>query len=110
MNATQIFIGLIGLFVVLLVIALLKSKTQKPPSIHTLKDELAKHLPHHSLTLKDGTPARIIVSLNDTQQAIIVIDKPKALYVMGDLPIFTTNKRTQIKHIAHQIANHKSPA
>lgn len=102
MTATQIFIGLTGLLLVLFAIALLKSK-KTPLSIHTLKDELTKHLPHHSFVVKDGTPARIIVSLQDTQKAIIVMDTPKAMYEMGGLAIFTTNKRSDIKRIASQI-------
>lgn len=105
MNATQIFIGLVGLFMVLFAIALLKSKHKTPLSIHVLKDELAKHLPNHSFIIKDGTPARIIVSLQDTQKAIIVMDTPKAQYEMGGLTIFTTNKHSHIKHIANQIAS-----
>lgn len=106
MSASQLLFMLIGLFMALFVVALLKPKLTKAPlTIHALKDELAKHLPHHALMVKDGTPARIIVSQNGTQQAIVVMGTPKDSYEMGGVVIFTTNKRSKIKHIAHQIAS-----
>lgn len=105
MNATQLLIGLVGLFIGLLVVALIKSHVdkQKITSIHTLNAELAKLLPHHHLLAKDGTPARVIVSLNGTQKAIVVMDTPKAKYMMGEVAIFTTNQMGQLKAIVEQI-------
>lgn len=104
MNATHLFFGLIGLFVVLFGIALAKPYfTKKPSTIHEFKSKLASLLPHHDLLAKDGSPARLIVSLDGIQKAIIVMDTPRADYVMGGLPIFTTNKLSQLNIIAKRI-------
>lgn len=105
MNATQLFITLVVIFVVLLVLALIKPYVFSPKtvSMSDFKDELTKLLPKHDLLIKQGTPSRIIVSLDGIQRAIIVIDKQKAEYRMGGLPIFTTNKISHLKNIAHKI-------
>ncbi|WP_066800326.1 hypothetical protein [Moraxella oblonga] len=104
MNATQLFFGLIGLFLALFGIALAKPyMTKKPTNIHTFKQTLTKLLPSHDLLVKDGTPSRIIISLDGIQKAIIIMDRPRADYVMGGLPIFTTNKLGKLTAIAHKI-------
>lgn len=104
MNATQLFFGLIGLFVVLFGIALAKPYfAKKPANIHEFKQALTQLLPNHDLLVKDGTPSRIIVSLDGIQKAIIVMDTPRADYAMGGLPIFTTDKLHKLKNIAQQI-------
>lgn len=105
MTATQMFIALAAVLVGLFVVALIKPYVFKKAqiSIHDLKNELTATLPHHDLMIKHGTQSRIIVSLNGIQKAIIVMDKPRADYVMGGLPIFTTNKLTDIKKIADKI-------
>lgn len=104
MNATQLFILLIGILVGLFVIALAKPYfAKKPSTIHEFKSKLASLLPHHDLLTKDGTPARLIVSLDGIQKAIIVMDTPRADYVMGGLPIFTTDKLSQLNTIAKRI-------
>lgn len=104
MNATHLFFGLIGLFVVLFGIALAKPYfAKKPANIHEFKQALTQLLPNHDLLVKDGTPSRIIVSLDGIQKAIIVMDTPRADYAMGGLTIFTTNKLHKLKNIAQQI-------
>lgn len=104
MNATQLFFGLIGLFVVLFGIALAKPYfSKKPANIHEFKQALTQLLPNHDLLVKDGTPSRIIVSLDGIQKAIIVMDKPKPEYLMGGLTIFTADKVARLKSIAHKI-------
>lgn len=104
MNATQLFIALIAILVGLFVIALFKPKfTPKSATIEEFKIKLANLLPHHDLLTKNGTPARLIVSLDGTQKAIIVLDKTRAEYIMGGLPIFTTDKLSQLHAIAQRI-------
>lgn len=105
MNATQLFIALLVIFVVLLAMALIKPYlfNAKTVSITEFKNELAKLLPSHDLMIKQGSQSRIIVSLDGIQKAIIVMDKEKAEYQMGGLPIFTTNKISKLKKIADKI-------
>lgn len=105
MNATQLFIALIAVFVILFVIALIKPHVfqTKPVSIDEFKSELVKLLPTHDFLVKQGMQSRIVVSLDGMQKAIIVMDKDKAQYMMGGLPIFTTNKVSQLKKIAEKI-------
>ncbi|MDO4896387.1 MAG: hypothetical protein Q3971_03395 [Moraxella sp.] len=105
MNATQLFFGLIGLLVGLFMIALAKPYVFKGKtiSIDDIKQELTKLLPNHDFIIKHGTQSRIIVSLDGIQKAIIIMDKPKADYVMGGLPIFTTNNTKKLKSIANKI-------
>lgn len=105
MNATQLFIGLIGLLMGLFAVALIKPyvSEQQAINIEVMKDELAKLLPAHDLAIKQGVQSRIIISLNGAQKAILVMDKPKAPYMMGNLPIFTTNKLSELKTIANKI-------
>lgn len=104
MNATQLFFGLVGLLVVLFGVALANPYfTKKPTDIYTFKKELEKLLPNHDLLVKDGTPSRIIVSLDGVQKSIVVMDKSRAEYVMGGLPIFTTNRPKDLTAIAQQI-------
>lgn len=105
MSTTSLFIGLIGLLVGLFVIALAKPYVFKRQtiSIDDFKQELTKLLPDHDFVIKQGVQSRIIVSLDGIQKAIIVIDKPKADYVMGGLPIFTTDKLKKLTPIANKI-------
>lgn len=105
MNATQLFITLVVIFVVLLVLALIKPYVfnTKTVSITDFKNELSRLLPSHDLLIKQGSQSRIIVSLDGIQKAIIVMDKEKAEYRMGGLPIFTTNKIGKLKNIADKI-------
>ncbi|WP_303085957.1 hypothetical protein [Moraxella sp.] len=104
MNATQLFFGLVGLLVVLFGIALVKPHlTKKPIDIHTFKKELEKQLPNHDLLIKQDTKSRIIISLEGVQKAIVIMDRPREEYVMGGLPIFTTNKTNQLNAIAQKI-------
>lgn len=105
MNATQLFVGLVGLLVVLFAMALLKPYVfkKKSVSIEDFRGELSKLLPTHDFIIKQGAQSRIIISHYGIQKAIIIIDKPKAKYVMGNLPIFTTNKIKKLKSIADKI-------
>lgn len=104
MNATQLFIGLITLFIGLFVIALANPYfAKKLASIDDFKKELSRLLPNHDLMIKHGSQSRIIVSLDGIQKAIVIMDKPKADYVMGGLPIFTTDNVGGLKPIADKI-------
>lgn len=104
MSAVMWLIGLVSLVVVLFLVALIKPYFAKTRiSLHSLKDELAKELPHHDFLMKQGEPSRIIVSKHGIQKAIVIMDKHKPDYMMGGLPIFTTNKLSHIKHIADKI-------
>lgn len=106
MNATQLFVALLAVLAGLFLLALIKPYVfgQKTITIQTLKDELAKQLPHHDLTIKQGTQSRIIISLNGTQKAIVIMNTKKPEYVMGGLPIFTTNRIDDVQHIAQKVA------
>lgn len=77
--------------------------TNKPVNIDELKTELSKLLPSHDLLTKQGTPSRIIVSLDGIQKAIVVMDTPKPEYLMGGLTIFTANKSAHLRPIAQKI-------
>lgn len=103
MNATQLLIALVAVLAGLLILALIKPYVFKKITIQDLYNELTKRLPHHDFLIKQGEQSRIIVSLNGAQKAIIIMDQPKADYIMGGLPIFTTNKLSHIKHITHKI-------
>ncbi len=105
MNATQLFIGLVGLLVMLFAMSLLKPYVfnKQSVSIQGFRDELSKLLPAHDFIIKQGAQSRIIISQHGIQKAIIIIDKPKAKYVMGNLPIFTTNKIKRLQSIADKI-------
>ncbi len=105
MNATELFIGLVLLLTGLFVVALIKPYLSKKQavSIEVFKDELARLLPAHDFIVKQGVQSRIIISLNGIQKAIVVMDKPKPEYVMGNLPIFTIDKLSELKTIANKI-------
>lgn len=103
-DATFYFLVLVGVFVGLCAIAIIKPKLSHPLDITQMKKMLGELLPHHDLIIKHE-PTRLVVSLDGIQKAIVIMDRPKADYVMGGLPIFTTNQKRHIKAIAQKITS-----